>query len=174
MLEVQHDVPSGADEKYLKELGDFSLMSGGPLYQLWRHTGLAGDALRWTHRRVLVAVLITWVPLLLLSMVDGRAWGDSVVLTFLKDVEAHVRLLTAMPLLMLAEVKVHRELPSILRCFVDRGLISDGARPRFDAAVASAVRLRNSVVAELLLIVLVYVVGMLVIRRTQFALEMDT
>lgn len=174
MLELQRGVPSGADEHYLKELGEFSLISGGPLYQLWRHTGQAGDALQWTHRRVLVAVLITWVPLLLLSMIDGRAWGDSVTLTFLKDVETHVRLLVAMPLLILAEVKVHRELPSILRCFLDRGLISPADRPRFDAAVASAVRLRNSVTAELLLIVLVYVVGMLIIRRTQFALAMDT
>jgi hypothetical protein len=174
MLELQHEVPSGADEKYLKELGNFSLISGGPLFQLWRRTGLTGDALQMPHRRVLVAVLLTWVPLLLLSMVDGRAWGDSVVLTFLKDVETHVRLLMAVPLLILAEVKVHRELPTILRCFVDRGLISATERPRFEAAVASAVRLRNSIVAELLLIVLVYGVGILVIRRTQFALDMDT
>jgi hypothetical protein len=174
MLEVQHDAPSGADVNDRKEFGDFSLISGGPLYQLWRHTRLAGDALQWTHRRVLVAVLVTWVPLLLLSMVDGRAWGGSVALTFLKDVETHVRLLIAVPLLILAEVKVHRELPSILRCFVDRGLVSVADRPRFDAAVAAAVRLRNSVAAELLLIVLVYVVGILIIRRTQFALAMDS
>jgi hypothetical protein len=85
-----------------------------------------------------------------------------------------VRLLIAVPLLILAELTVHRELPSILRCFVDRGLICAAERPRFDAAVASAVRLRNSVVAELLLILLVYAVGILVIRRTQFALDIDS
>ena len=106
MLELQRGVPSGAHDNTLKEVGDFSLICGGPLYQLWRHTGLAGDALQWTHRRVLVAVLITWLPLLLLSMLDGRAWGNSVGLTFLKDVETHVRLLIALPLLILAEVKV--------------------------------------------------------------------
>jgi hypothetical protein len=173
MQKPQQEV-STADEQYLKELGGFSLICGGPLFQLWRRTGLTGDALQMPHRRVLVAVLLTWVPLLLLSMVSGRAWGDSVVLTFLKDVETHVRLLIAVPLLILAELTVHRELPSILRCFVDRGLICAAERPRFDAAVASAVRLRNSVVAELLLILLVYAVGILVIRRTQFALDMDS
>jgi hypothetical protein len=173
MQELRQEV-SSADEQYLKELGGFSLICGGPLFQLWRRTGLTGDALQMPHRRVLVAVLLTWVPLLLLSMADGRAWGDSVLLTFLKDVETHVRLLIAVPLLILAELTVHRELPSILRCFVDRGLICAAERPRFDAAVASAVRLRNSVVAELLLIVLVYAVGILVIRRTQFALDIDS
>jgi hypothetical protein len=174
LLELQHELPTGADAKRPADAGDFSLVSGGPLYQLWRRGRMTGDAMQMAHRRVLVAVLLTWVPLLLLSMVDGRAWGDDVVLTFVKDVETNVRLLIAVPLLLFAEVRIHRELPSILRCFVDRGLISAADRPRFDAAVASAIRLRNSVVAEVLLIALVYAVGMLIIRRTQFALDVDT
>jgi hypothetical protein len=174
MRELQHEVPSGADANHLTGSGEFSLVSGGPLYQLWRRSGQTGDAMQLAHRRVLVAVLLTWVPLFLLSMIDGRAWGDSVVMPLMKDIETNVRSLIAVPLLIFAEVRVHRDLPSILRCFVDRGLISAGERPRFDAAVASAIRLRNSIVAEVLLIVLVYAVGMLVIRRTQFMLDADT
>lgn len=174
MLEIHRDVPSGVDAGTLKDPGDFSLVSGGPLFRLWRRTGLAGDDMQLPQRRILFAVLLTWVPLLLLSMAEGRAWGDDVVLTLLKDAETNVRLLIAVPLLLLAEVRIHRELPSILRCFIDRSLISAAERPRFDAAVASAIRLRNSVVAEVLLIVLVYGVGMLIIRRTQFMLDVDT
>jgi hypothetical protein len=167
-------MPTDASQASLKALGDFSLVSGGPLYQLWRRTGLSGDALEWTHRRVLVTVLFAWVPLLLLSIAEGRAWGGGVALTFLQDVETQMRLLIAVPLLILAEVTVHRRVPPIVRCFVEHGLIPDAARPRFDAAIASAMRLRNSVVAELLLIILVYGVGVLVIRRTQFALDVNT
>ena len=59
---------------------DFSLVLGGPLYQLWRGTRLADDALHLLHRRVLVAVLLAWVPLLLLSIAEGHAWGDRVSL----------------------------------------------------------------------------------------------
>jgi hypothetical protein len=174
MPELRYEVPPDADEKVLTDLGNFSLVSGGPLYQLWRRTRLTGDAMQGAHRRVFAAVVLTWVPLLLLSIVEGRAWGDHVVVSFLMDAETHVRLLVAVPLLILAEVKAHRELPSIMRCFVDRGLISAAERPRLDAAVAAAVRLRNSVAAELLIIVLVYGVGMLIIRRTQFLLDTET
>ena len=46
---------------------------------------------------------------------------------------------------------------------------SDAARPQFDAAIASAFRLRNSVIAEVLLIALVYV-GVGFVWRTQVAL----
>jgi hypothetical protein len=174
MLEIQREVPSGAGARARKDPDDFSLVAGGPLFRLWRRTGLAGDDLRMPHRRILFAVALIWVPLLLLTVIDGRAWSDAVVMPFFKDVETQVRLLIAVPLLILAEVRIHRELPSILRCFIDRGLISAAERPRFDAAVASAIRLRNSVAAELIVVVLVYAVGMLVIRRTQFLLEVET
>jgi len=174
MLEIQRGLPPGADARALKDPDDFSLVAGGALFRLWRRTGLAGDDLQMSHRRILFAVALIWLPLLLLSMIEGRAWGDAVVVPFFRDVETQVRMLIAVPLLILAEVRIHRELPPILRCFVDRGLISAAERPRFDAAVASAIRLRNSVAAELIVIVLVYAVGMLVIRRTQFVLDAET
>jgi len=48
-------------------------------------------------RRMVVLALLAWVPLLLLSLIDGHAWGTSVALPFLKDVETHARLLVWSP-----------------------------------------------------------------------------
>jgi hypothetical protein len=50
----------------------------------------------------------------------------------------------------------------LVRQFLERGLVPDTSRARFDAATASAQRLRNSVVAEVLLVALVYVVGLFI------------
>ncbi|MGA8050253.1 MAG: hypothetical protein WCA09_08745 [Burkholderiales bacterium] len=162
------------DAKPPKELSDFSLVSGGPLFRIWRRTRLSGDSLEFARRRVLVTVLITWVPLLLLSIAEGNAWGRSGTVTFLQDFETQLRVLIAATLLILAEVRVHRVLPEIVRLFVERGLIPDAARPRFDAAIASAMRLRNSVVPELLLIVFVYSVGVPFVWRDQLALGVNS
>ncbi len=153
---------------------DFSLVLGGPLYQLWRGTRLADDTLHLLHRRVLVAVLLAWVPLLLLSIVEGHAWGAAVTLPFLHDVEMHVRLLLALPLLILAELTVHQRMRPVVGQFLDRGLIPDAARAQFDAAIASAIRLRNSVAVEVLLIAFVYIVGVGFIWRTQIALDVTS
>ena len=174
MRKMQLETLPGGKETSLRQLDDFDLVCGGPFYQFWRRTRLSGDALELTHRRVLVAVLLSWVPLLLLSTADGHAWGSGVVLTFLQDIETHARLLIAVPLLIFAEVMVHRKLPPIVRRFTERGLIPDASRSQFSAAIASAMRLRNSVAAELLIIVFVYLVGVLVIRRTQFTLEVTS
>ena len=120
---------STSDGETLPTPPDFSLVLGGPLYQLWRGTRLAGDTLQLLHRRVLAAVLLTWVPLVLLSIAEGHAWGTTVTLPLLYDVELHVRFLLALPLLILAELTVHQRMRPVVGQFLDRGLIPGrGAR----------------------------------------------
>ena len=155
----------------LKEPADFALVLGGPLYQLWRGTHLAGDTLQLLHRRVLAMVVVTWVPLVLLSIAEGHAWGTTVTVPLFYDVETHVRFLLALPLLILAELIVHQRMRPVVGQFLDRKLIPDAARPRFDAAIAATLRLRNSVLGELLLIAFVYIVGVGFVWRTLGALD---
>ena len=88
--------------------------------------------------------------------------------------DLHLRLLVALPLLILAELVVHERMRPVMRQFLERGLIADGARARFDAAIASALRLRNSVLAEVLLIALVYGVGVLFLWRKYLALDVGS
>jgi hypothetical protein len=155
-------------------LGPLSLVAGGPLYRTLRLTRLCGDELQWTTRRMVLLALLAWVPLLLLSSLDGRAWGGAVALTFLRDLEVHAKLLIAIPLLVAAEVTAHRRISPIVHGFLELGLVPDDQRPRFDAAIASATRMRNSVVAEVMLLAFVYAVGILVVWRTQSALEISS
>jgi hypothetical protein len=156
-------------EPLLRESPDFSLVLGGPLYQLWRRTRLAGDTLDLLRRRIVVLILLVWAPLLLLSVVEGHAWGGSIALPFLYDIDIQARLLLALPLLILAELIVHQRMRGMVGQFLSRGLIPDAARPKFDAAIAAAMRLRNSVAAEVFIIAFVYVVGVGLIWRTHFA-----
>lgn len=148
---------------------DFSLVLGGPLFQLLRKAQLSGDTLQLLRRRTLVLTLLAWAPLLVLSAAEGRLSGDSVDLPFLHDVEMHLRLLVALPLLILAEVFVHQWVRPMVGQFLERRLIPDAARARFDKAVASAMRLRNSITVEVLMIAIVYIVGVGILWRTQVA-----
>ena len=150
---------------------DFSLVLGGPLYQLFHRARIAGDTWQLVRRRIAVLTLLAWVPLLLLSIVEGRAWGDLVNIPFLKDLDINARLLLSLPLLILAEFVVHLRMRPVLHQFVDRGLVPESARATFDEAIASALRLRNSVTAEVLLIAFVYIVGVGFVWRTQVALD---
>ena len=156
------------------ERQDFSLVLGGPLFQLMRRTHLAGDALELLRQRILLIPLVAWLPLLVLSLVEGEALGGRAAVPFLLDIEVHVRFLIALPLLIIAELIVHQRMRFVVRQFLERNLIPQSALPRFEEAIASAFRLRNSVLAEVLLIALVYVVGILLIWRHYVALSTDT
>ena len=153
---------------------DFSLVLGGPLFQLLRRAHLSDDALTLARRRIVVIALLAWLPLLVLSVLEGRALGGSVAVPFLHDIEVHIRYLVVLPLLIGAELVVHQRMRSVVAVFLERRLIPEHALPRFDAAVASAVRLRNSVLAEVLLIAFVYVVGILIVWRQYMALDAST
>jgi hypothetical protein len=56
-------------------LPEFSLVAGGPLYRLMCGLKPADSALGHLNRRILVALLIAWVPLLVLTMAEGHAWS---------------------------------------------------------------------------------------------------
>ena len=153
---------------------DFSVVLGGPLFQLFRKAHLAGDALELMTQRVLAVVALNWVPLLILTAAQGLALGTKVVVPFLYDIEAQARILLVVPLLVGAELIVHQRLRPIASQFLQRGLIPAKARPQFEAALASAMRLRNSVAAEIAMIVLVYGVGLAVVWRQYSALDVAT
>jgi hypothetical protein len=165
---------AGAGDGLLPDPQDFSLVLGGPLYQLLRRAHLSDDALMLQRRRIIVFALIAWLPLLALSALSGQLLGGGVAVPFLMDVDVHVKFLVAMPLLVAAELVVHQRMRAVARTFIDRRLIPDNAKARLDAAIASAYRLRNSVSAELLLIAFVYVVGITIIWRHYLSLDAAT
>jgi hypothetical protein len=163
-----------ADDGLPHQPTDFSLVLGGPLFQLLRRLRLTDDVLMLQRRRIVVISLFAWLPLLVLSAASGSLFGGGVPVPFLLDVDVHVKFLLAMPLLIAAELVVHQRMRALTASFRVRGLIPDDASDRFDAAVASASRLRNSITAEVLLIAIVYVLGVTIVWRQYIALDEGT
>jgi len=167
MREQSNQVASGA-------AADFSLVLGGPLYQLLRRAHLSGSTLELLHRRILFIVAVAWVPLLVLSLLDGVAVGPAVRVPFLFDVDSHLRFLLSLPILVAAELIVHQRTRIVVGQFFAQGLVPDSLRARFDEALKGAAKLRNSIVAEVILIALVYGVGIFVVWRHYMVLDVPT
>lgn len=143
------------------EKGDpekFSVVLGGPLYQLFLRWRLVDPPIGFVTRRIAAAIAVTWLPILALTIAAGTAFGGARVPFFL-DPEVHVRLLIALPLLLAAEPIVHQRLSSAVRQFVERGIVRAEDRERFAAIVEDTVRLRNSIAIELLLVAAAFSLG---------------
>ena len=149
---------------------DFSLFAGGLFEFLRRRT----PSYRDDRFRDIVAIFIptlAWLPLLVLAALEGHLFRGSVATPFLTDLEVHVRLLVALPLLIAAGEIADQRMRPLLHQFIAESLVPNDAMPQFEAAVTSAFRLRNSVLGAALLIAFVYGVGILVIWRQYVALD---
>lgn len=139
---------------------DFSLVLGGPLYQLWLRSRLARPPLDFLHRRIVAFVVVCWLPLPVLALIGGEFLPNgSGRVPLLYDIEAHVRFLIVLPLLIWAELPVHLRIRGVLQQFLARGIIRSEDWPRFEALVERAKGLRNSIPLEIGLFVVVYTVG---------------
>ena len=151
---------------------DFSLVLGGPLYQFLVRVGLVRPPFDRVAARIIVITLFAWVPLLLLTALGGRL-TSGVKVPFLYDVEAHCRLLLTLPLLIGAEVTIHRRMRMMILQFVERQIITPSALPKFEGVIGSALRLRNSPVIELGLLALVFVAASFWLKGV-LAIQSDT
>jgi len=171
---MAQDIPSRPDPESMfpPELESFSLILGGPLYQLFRRTHLDDDAESHVKRRIVAISGIIWLPLLLLCAIEGTLRGG-IDVPFLADVETHARFLIAVPLMILAELVVHQRMRGIVAQFVERKLVPQASMEQFRAALRGAMAWRNSIPAELGLIALVYTLGYYV-RTDAFNLQTPT
>jgi hypothetical protein len=98
------------------------------------------------------ALLLTWLPLLILAGAQGMAPS------FIQDVGVQARFLIALPILLVFSGRISAELGNIVGHFVGAKLVTEAERARFDFNVASAMRFSHSRLAEGLILILVYAV----------------
>ena len=149
---AQESTALGTQPPVVPQAPDFSLVLGGPLYQMYLRSGLIRPTADLVGRRILAFIVVAWLPLAVLTLAGGSAFGG-VQLPFAADLGAHVRLLLALPLLIAAELIVHQRVQATVRQFIDRGIIAPADRAQFDGIIASVMRLRNSVTIEITLAV---------------------
>lgn len=163
MAHTPNEVKKGqrvtAKAVFREEIYDFSLVLGDPIFQFFRKVRLSGDHLELLHRRLITITSIAWVPLLLLDSLGSQAASIG-RLSFLQDVEVQARLLVALPVLIGAELIVHSRIGPVVRRFVERRIVREEDLSRFEAAIESAVRLRNSVPVAVALLISVYTLGL--------------
>ena len=140
------------NEAYPDKTSEFSLSRGGLLYGALARSGLTKPGVSPLFMQVLITWLITWFPLLLLSLLEGQALGKGVQVPFLYDFAAHVRFLFVAPIFLLAEVAFGPRVSETIGQFVATGLVEDAELPRFRESVRKLAKLIRSNWAEIVIL----------------------
>ena len=117
--------PDGNGRDKITPHRKFLVHSRGALHWLLVRLGFAGDERQLVVRRALLAVLITWLPLFVLSVMAGQAFGHQVKIPFLRDFAVNVRFLIALPILILAESGIDRRWRILVLEFLKSKLVAD-------------------------------------------------
>jgi hypothetical protein len=144
----------------------FLLTEGGPLYRIESRVGLIKARASVMVRRAVIAAALTWIPLMILSLVQGTAYGGNIPVPFLRDFSTYSRFLVGLPLLLLAEIVIGPRIAMAAEHFVTSGVVIEKDFDAFDSAVASNLRLRDSVAVEVIIAILSYIATITVFRTT--------
>lgn len=131
----------------------FSLVEGGPIYRFQVAIHMAMPDRSGVARRAFLTAFLTWFPLLVLALIQDRAFGHQVKIPFLYDFAANVRFLAGLPLLVIAEAAIDPRLNHAVRHFVKSGLVTAENMPAFEDAILRVNRLRDSLLPALIIVI---------------------
>ncbi len=131
------------------EAFDLEFELGGPAYRLMQRVGVVKGAGPSVVRRSLWFIAITWVPLLILTVLQGNALGPTPRSSFLLDLATYARFFIGGPLIFAAEIIVGPRFRSAGLRFIDAGLIRPESYPGYLAAVDRVKRRRDALLPEI-------------------------
>ncbi len=150
---VRKVIPSAADAV----ASDFLIAHGGPFYELQRRLGLLHEHALNAGRRALIAVALAWGVPLLLAILAGHAWGPvAAQRPYLLDLGVWARFVVAVGVLILSERLVEQRLRAVQAQFLRAPLLAPELRADAAGAVLRALRRRDSRIAELVILVLAF------------------
>jgi hypothetical protein len=146
--------------KQPETLETVSLMRGGALYRLQEIAHLIRPNQWNAGRRIFIALVIGWVPLVVLT-----AMRSSHVLLFalLKDYRVFARVFVAIPLLISGQQLIEERFHLIVRQFLDSGLLKPKDLPAFRTIIAAITKLNDAWIPELALVSLGCAAGILIV-----------
>ena len=147
---------------------DLAPLAGGPAYHLLRRARLFPTDAPTLVRTAALLSAVTWLPLLVLSAVDGLLLPGTVTLPFARDAATHARFLVAVPVFCLAELVVGGHLTNAINRLLDAKIVTAADLPRFETAMQVVRRRRDSKIDEMVLLVLAYA-GAVAATRVQGA-----
>jgi len=144
---------------------DFAFFSGGPFRRFWRELRSRLHLPLLEAHKALFSIFgctaVAWAPLVVLTILHGDFWSLRHV-PFTRDIEAHARFLVALPLLLEGNRMADRILPLILESFVNKDIVRDEDRSKFESIVADATGWTRSRILFGALVAFVVVTGRLV------------
>jgi hypothetical protein len=130
---------------------DTSLMRGGPFYRFQQSARLVTTDEWNVGRLITFAICVGWVPLVVMKLLADR----ENLLPLLKDYDINVRALIVVPVLLLGQLLMETSFRRLVTHIYRAHLLDSKGLAKMGAMIETLVRLRDSVVPEIVILLLV-------------------
>lgn len=97
--------------------------------------GISGNGIKVQFAKVFILFLICWIPLAIMTLVNGTFWTGEIATSFITSFDTQVRFLISLPIFILAQKLVSLRLGIVLKQFIKSGIIANEEKPRFDTII---------------------------------------
>lgn len=132
---------------------EVSFVCGGPFYRAQRAVGLIRPNQWNLARRITFLIAVGWLPLLIITAVLNHQG----LVSLLRDYRVHARMLIAVPALLVGEILMESRLRAAIRQIHRAGLLDAPDLARVDDTIATLVRVRDSLLPEFTILLLLVV-----------------
>jgi len=127
----------------------FSISEGGPFNKGAKKIGLNTNA-----KQIIVALCITWLPLLIITALEGTFYSG-VSVPLLKDVAIHVRLLIVLPMLLTIKAIINSKSIDLEKYFSDTLMNDNEKQIVLKKELQRVKRLINSAIPEIIFLLII-------------------
>lgn len=134
----------------------FRLSTGGLVYRFLNLLRIQQAERYSFKRRHLVLIALCWVPLVLLTAIEGNLFNSSLDSPFIYDLTPYVRYLIVLPLLINADIIIDQLIISVLQSIRSSGILGEDNKERYYKAVEKFSQRKDSYFADIVIIVISY------------------
>ena len=109
--------------------------------------------------RILVLTGIAWLPLVVLTLIDGTFYTSELTMPFINDLTPFVRGLIVIPMLVMADNLIEPMMARVLKYLKTSGVVADSEQECLSSAAEKMARQMNSKLLQIILLVLVLAVS---------------
>jgi hypothetical protein len=151
----------------VEDLKSFRLSTGGLVYKLLNLLHIQQPGRYSFKRRHIALITLCWLPLLLLTAIEGNLFNTSIDSPFIYDLSPYVRYLIVLPLLINADVIIDRLIISVLQSVSTSGILGDDNKDKYNKAVEKLSQRKDSYIADIVILVISYSVVLLFLNNLE-------
>lgn len=144
-------------------MDNYFLFEGSLYGKLLNRLGIGGHSTKVEMIRVLFFFAICWVPLAVITLIQGSFWTGNAHTSFITNFDTQTRFIISMPIFILAERAISPKLARTLNQFISSGIVKKEDEGTFNDIVNRRVNFLSSVKTDLVILLICYVQVVIVV-----------